>query len=332
MFGSPAINAGDNAGCPITDQRGTLRPQGASCDIGAYEFDLTPPETTVIAGPTGPTTDTTPTFEFNSSEPGSVFLCRTDGGVQFACTSPLTLPEMTVAPHTFEVLAVDSFGNADQSPASIGFSIVLPPPVLGKTFNIELVSGKVLIASASGPQLTGARAAQKGRRFVPLTDPRQLTIGSFVDTKKGRARITTAVNETGKTNAGAFFKGLFQVLQARKGRQKGLTTMRLKGSSFKRCRSAGRGKRGKGKLALAAARKRLGGKTIRKLEANARGRFRTRGRHSSATVRGTSWLTADRCKGTLTRVRRGKVAVRDFRRRKTIVVSTGKSYLARPRG
>ncbi len=35
--GSPAIDAGDNSGCPATDQRGVSRPQGLRCDIGAYE-------------------------------------------------------------------------------------------------------------------------------------------------------------------------------------------------------------------------------------------------------------------------------------------------------
>jgi hypothetical protein len=34
---SPAIDAGDNAGCPATDQRGYPRPQGIACDIGAFE-------------------------------------------------------------------------------------------------------------------------------------------------------------------------------------------------------------------------------------------------------------------------------------------------------
>jgi hypothetical protein len=34
---SPAIDAGDNAACPATDQRGFSRPAGAACDIGAYE-------------------------------------------------------------------------------------------------------------------------------------------------------------------------------------------------------------------------------------------------------------------------------------------------------
>lgn len=35
--GSPAIDAGDAAYCPDADQRGVSRPQGAGCDIGAFE-------------------------------------------------------------------------------------------------------------------------------------------------------------------------------------------------------------------------------------------------------------------------------------------------------
>jgi uncharacterized repeat protein (TIGR01451 family) len=35
--GSPAIDTGTCGGAPVTDQRGVARPQGASCDIGAYE-------------------------------------------------------------------------------------------------------------------------------------------------------------------------------------------------------------------------------------------------------------------------------------------------------
>jgi hypothetical protein len=37
LAGSPAINAGTSIGCPATDQRGIARPQGTTCDIGAYE-------------------------------------------------------------------------------------------------------------------------------------------------------------------------------------------------------------------------------------------------------------------------------------------------------
>jgi CSLREA domain-containing protein len=35
--GSPAINKGDNVGCPAGDQRGVPRPQAGKCDIGAVE-------------------------------------------------------------------------------------------------------------------------------------------------------------------------------------------------------------------------------------------------------------------------------------------------------
>jgi hypothetical protein len=37
LVGSPAIDAGDDANCPATDQRGVSRPQGAHCDTGAVE-------------------------------------------------------------------------------------------------------------------------------------------------------------------------------------------------------------------------------------------------------------------------------------------------------
>jgi predicted outer membrane repeat protein len=37
LSGSPAIDAGDDANCPVTDQRGVARPQGLHCDIGAFE-------------------------------------------------------------------------------------------------------------------------------------------------------------------------------------------------------------------------------------------------------------------------------------------------------
>jgi hypothetical protein len=42
---SPAIDAGDPAGCKdtfgallVADQRGAQRPQGPKCDVGAFEF------------------------------------------------------------------------------------------------------------------------------------------------------------------------------------------------------------------------------------------------------------------------------------------------------
>ena len=39
----------------------------------------------------------------------------------------------------------------------------------------------------------------------------------------------------------------------------------------------------------------------------------------------------DSCAGTLTKVKRGKVAVRDFRLKKTVILTAGKSYFASAR-
>ncbi len=58
---SPAIDGADNASCPATDQRGILRPQGPSCDIGAVEFILPDPPTPTPTPDTPTPTPETPT-------------------------------------------------------------------------------------------------------------------------------------------------------------------------------------------------------------------------------------------------------------------------------
>jgi hypothetical protein len=45
MFDSPALDHGDNIGCPATDQRGAVRPQEGQCGIGAFEVGTVPPPT-----------------------------------------------------------------------------------------------------------------------------------------------------------------------------------------------------------------------------------------------------------------------------------------------
>ena len=80
----------------------------------------------------------------------------------------------------------------------------------------------------------------------------------------------------------------------------------------------------------AATKKKKGPKAVLgKLWGSGKGKFRTNGKYSAATVRGTIWLVEDRCEGTLTKVTRGTVSVRDFKRKKTVTVKAGHSYLAR---
>jgi ferric-dicitrate binding protein FerR (iron transport regulator) len=58
------------------------------------------------------------------------------------------------------------------------------------------------------------------------------------------------------------------------------------------------------------------------------GRFRTHGRDSVATVRGTAWTVADRCDGTVTRVTEGAVMVRNRHTGRRTLVRAGERHFA----
>src|SRR5439155_20041629 len=70
---------------------------------------------------------------------------------------------------------------------------------------------------------------------------------------------------------------------------------------------------------------------VRQLWGSAKGQFRTTARYSSATIRGTIWLTQDRCDGSLVTVVKDIVDVFDISLKKTIAVNPGQSYLAQPK-
>jgi hypothetical protein len=199
-----------------------------------------------------------------------------------------------------------------------------PPPVLGRSVNAALVSGVVYVLLPGTGHVAGAQAsAAKGVGFIPLTEARQLPVGTIFDASRGVARLTTATATRGAVQAGSFGGGLFRFLQDR--RERGLSELRLVATSTaaKRCATAG-----KAGLARAAAARALPKTVLNLLRANVSGKFRSRGRYSSATVRGTMWTTTDRCDGTLTAVQRGVVVVTDLRTRRRITLRAGRSYLA----
>jgi hypothetical protein len=153
-------------------------------------------------------------------------------------------------------------------------------------------------------------------------------VGSIVETSKGRVELTAAAATSGgKTMKAQFYEGRFRIRQARQARRgakrnKLFTQLPLEGGNFRSVCGSGSPR------ALAAQKKKRSKKKVRHLWGDGKGDFQTRGRGAAATVRGTLWFTEDRCDGTLVRVRRGRVAVRDLRLRKTILVRAGQSYLA----
>jgi hypothetical protein len=196
---------------------------------------------------------------------------------------------------------------------------------------VRVVSGEVFIKL---PGSGRARATGPPKGFVPFTGAANIPVGSQLDTSKGRVALTSAADTGGvKTQTSDFYQGIFQVRQTvpkkKPTKPKALTTdllmkgqiARSQGAPLKSARSA---------AADAKKKKKKGPKAVLgKLWGNGKGKFRTSGKYSSATVRGTIWLVEDRCEGTFTKVRRGTVRVRDLRRKRTVTVKAGHTYLAR---
>lgn len=156
-------------------------------------------------------------------------------------------------------------------------------------------------------------------RRVPLQDKVVLPLRSIVDTAAGAVKVTSSASSR-KVQSVALDSGAFDITQA--AGKLPVTQFALQGGDFGVCgvaASAGR--------ASAAARAKA--KVVRSLWANGKGKFRTKGRYASATIRGTKWQIQDRCDGTLVTVARGAVTVRDLVKKRNVVVRAGDSYLAR---
>ena len=124
--------------------------------------------------------------------------------------------------------------------------------MLGKSVNVTPVSGIVYVELPPGGKLASlspfdlvARAfaaLTKGRAFIPLTEARQIPVGSVLDTTGGVVGLTTATTASrkGKLQSGDFGAGLFKLLQGR--HQKGLTDLNIIDTHSARQVCATRGK------------------------------------------------------------------------------------------
>lgn len=182
-----------------------------------------------------------------------------------------------------------------------------PPPVLGETVGLARISGQVIV------RYPGRR---RHGQIVNLRGGATLPVGSVIDSRRGRVRLESSRGGK-RRQRGVFRGGTFRVKQTRK--LGGLTDVVLRGGLF------GCSARASGDAQAAVLSR------TRRLWGSGRGRFRTRGRSSSGSVRGTKWLTVDSCEGTLTVVVEGVVMVRDFTTGETVEVEAGHRYFASAR-
>jgi sugar lactone lactonase YvrE len=203
-------------------------------------------------------------------------------------------------------VAVDGSGNlfvADSDNKRVRM-VEAAPPTYSETVNVEPVSGTVRFKTPGSDE------------FQTLDAGARIPVGTIIDTRQGRVRLTAArAPGEAQTQTADFHDGLFQVLQPDE--TPPVTELKLLGFNLSECATT------TGSSVEAAARRRRA-----RLFGSGRGRFRTRGRHGSAAVRGTDWYTEDRCDGTFFRASEGSVTVRDFTRRRTVILEAGESYLA----
>jgi hypothetical protein len=182
-------------------------------------------------------------------------------------------------------------------------------PIAGTNVDVRRAGGRVLI------KLRGQSL------FVPLVESEQIPLGAVIDAIQGRVTLCAAKGSGAGYACATFFAGKFRVTQTG---HPPITVLTLVGGRFGVCSRRGHRYRS-ARAAAARARRRAPVRhapvrhaparhaPVRQLWGSGHGSFRTVGRSATATVRGTIWLTADYCDGTLVRVTRDRVLVRNRR-------------------
>jgi streptogramin lyase len=187
----------------------------------------------------------------------------------------------------------------------------VPAPALGKTVVAGVVSGTVRVRTPDG------------KTFTTLSGADDIPSGSVIDAREGTMRLVSALDSKGRTQEATFRGARFRVVQPKTGR--GMVDIHLDERRAGCSANAGA-------FAAAAKRKPRTKRASRTLWAqDHNGRYRTHGRNSVATVRGTRWSTTETCAGTRTTVTEGAVLVRDKHARRSVLVKAGRSHLARTR-
>jgi hypothetical protein len=151
-------------------------------------------------------------------------------------------------------------------------------------------------------------------------------IGSTVDARKGALKIDSAANGYGPASPSArrqqaqLEAGLFAIRQAKKGRHASARTAIA--TDIALLSPAG---------AESACAHGPNKGIVRSVSMSVKGLFRALGGASVATARDASFVTSDRCDGTLTEVGRGTVTLAIKGRQRTVKVHRGAGYLVRAR-
>jgi hypothetical protein len=170
--------------------------------------DNTPPDTTIVSGPSGTTTDATPSFAFTSSESDPAFECQVDSGPWIDCTSPWSPAALGGGDHVVAVRSTDVAGNTDPSPATRSFTVAGPPPALSLllgTATVQPVADSVSAGSAEAFAATASASGSVSQVSVYVdvgnTAP-SMVVGLYSDDDGHPGTLLTQGTRTGLTALG----------------------------------------------------------------------------------------------------------------------------------
>ncbi|MGH3217981.1 MAG: choice-of-anchor Q domain-containing protein [Streptosporangiaceae bacterium] len=191
-LGSPAVDAipPSTSGCTgTTDQRGTTRPQGSGCDIGAYELVQSGSGTPSV--PTGlkvtGTTSSSVSLSWNASTGNPTGYTVYRNGKSIGTTggpNATTYTDLTVSPSTTYNYTVDAFSGSNHSAQSSPVQATTPAPS-----GTQAVQGGAVSTGSQGTSTT-----------ITLGSPvhaGDLLVGWFGQyNSSGQVKVSDSVNGT----------------------------------------------------------------------------------------------------------------------------------------
>jgi hypothetical protein len=314
----------DPSGIVVDDGAGGARLAGATVTL--LHQDLTPVQpgdsSLSPATPANPeTTDSAGSWGWDVSNGTYVVFAEKDG-CGSTTSSPVTVsqgnPQSGIVLHlNCSTVTTPPVTTTTPAPPVTTTTITpppLPPPTPGVNVNVVPVIGNVIVNGQ------------------PLKAGEQIPLGATIDATNGIIGLTT-IGTTGQQQTMYFFNAAFVITQA----PDGATLITLQGGDFDVCTAPKRhtsavGAKPKPKPKPAPkAKPKVPTTVVRSLWGEGKGSFRTQGRYSAATVRGTMWLTEDRCDGTYTKVLEGVVDVFDQVNNKHLTVIAGHSVIVHPK-
>jgi hypothetical protein len=224
-------------------------------------------------------------------------------------------------------LDVDARGAGEQTVdfdnTNVNGKLVTYEPEHGISFLIEQTAGSVKIKEP------GERGFED---LNELNNGGNVLVNTVVDTRGGRVEVTAATGNFAATtpdNSVVFYDGLIRLRQ--KGARNAPANAKLVGKLRCPKGAEAQAKAGKssGPVATTARKRR---RRSRSAWGNGSGNYSTSGSGGTGSVRGTTWLTRDTCRGTFFKVTEGLgITVRDFDLGQSVQLGPGQSYFARNR-